>query len=321
MFVNTTMSGNMRNTLLNSTLFANQSSVYSEVSDILNCAGVLFALVGVVFGCFVINIVRKLNDDELRSRFSLLCVLICDVIMAFSNLSAVGSIFTLIDRRRFEPLKCPFLYFNWILSSLFVIPLDLSLLCLAVDQVFAVFKPLYFRTRAGTRQKVIYAIITFVPVPLILCILIYWTFAITDNSDDELDCSLMVEADSALSQCVLVLIVPVAFSIPLIYAVVLWKISRQRDVHSENPVENIKNRRLVVTFLFISASYFLLWIPTLAYFSVCYYSDDGCWHEDAFDMSIVVQVIFTLNYVVDPIICALRMEPIKQRIRVMLKKR
>ena len=290
---------------------SNQTHNYFNISDILNTVSVVVAAVGVGLGCFVVNIVRKLDDNDLRSRFSLLSVLICDVILASSNLTEIIFVLTLIDRKTFEDYECIFIYVNLILSSIFSVPLALSLLCLAADQVIAVFKPLYFRTSDGLSRKFMYSVVTFVPVFLTSAILIYWTLEVTGHSAD---CVVLLTATSDFVQYVVAFIVPVAASTPMIYAVVLWKISRQRSVHSENPVENIQNRRLVVTFLFISASYFLLWMPTLVYFSVCYYGGEGCWQKDTVDVSLVVHTLFIMNYIVDPVTCAVRMEPIKQRI-------
>ena len=308
-------------TSFSSSMFDNQTRDDSRIPEIIHSVGFFVAAVGVVFGCFVINIVRTLDDDELRSRFSLLCVLICDVILAFSNLTKVIFMFALLDRVTFKHLQCPFAYVNLILSTIFSISLTLSLLCLAFDQVIAVFKPLYFRTSEGAKRTFIYGVIIFLSVPLTSVILIFVTFDFIATSDNGVDCPIMMEAASLFAQYAVVFIVPVAFSTPVIYAVVLWKISRQRCVHSENPLEHIQNRRLVVSFLLLSASYFLLWMPTLTYFSICYYTGDGCWGNVEIDVTLVVHTLFLLNYIIDPITCAVRMEPIKQRILQMIRPR
>ncbi|XP_041370525.1 uncharacterized protein LOC121384254 [Gigantopelta aegis] len=321
MSINTTVSVDVSNTTVNSSVFGIQTPVHSTTSDILNCVTAGIAVVGVVFGCFVANIVRKLDDTELRSRFLLLSILICDVILTLSNLPLMVFVFTLINRKRFEKLTCPFVYVNLVVSSHFSMSLVLSLLCLALDQVIAVFKPLYFRTSEGTRRKVVYGVIICMPVPLASAMLIYWTQGITETSDDIVDCESLTKAASEVLPYQAVIAVPLAVSTPVIYAVVLWKISRQRCVHSDNPLGSIQNRRLVVSFLFLSASYVLLWLPTLAYFSGCYYSGNGCWEEESNDVSLLLYAIFTLNYIVDPVTCAVRMEPIKQRIILMFRSR
>ena len=314
MSANTTVDENVTNTAVSSSMAGNHTDEYSDFNNIMHSVGFFVAMSGVLIGCFVINIVIKLSDKDLRSRFSLICVLICDVIQAVSNLSKVIFVFILVDRERFQRFQCQFVYFNYVLSNIFSIPLALSLLCLAVDQVIAVFKPFYFRTTKGTKRKIIYGVISFCSVPVVSPILIYWTVGVVESHINGIHCLKLLKAFEGLIQYVVNVVIPLAVCTPMIYAVVLWKISGQRCGLSENALEKIQNRRLVVSFLFLSASYMLLWIPTLAYFTWCYYSSDSCWHKSTTVISLLVHIIYILNYIVDPITCAVRMEPVKQRI-------
>ncbi|XP_041370763.1 uncharacterized protein LOC121384404 [Gigantopelta aegis] len=320
MSINTTVPVSVSTITVNSSVLETQTFTYSNTYNILNCINVITALVGVTLCCFVANIVRKLDDNDLRSRFSLLSILICDVILALCDLPISIYELTLIDQKRFDHLKCPLDNVSSTGTSLFIMPLVLSLMCLALDQVIAVFKPLYFRTSEGTRRRIIYGAITCIPVPLASIMLIYFSLEITKSSYyTESYCESFTKAVSELLSYQFVIAVPLAVSTPVIYAVVLWKISGQSSVHSDNPVESIENRRLVMSFLFLSASYVLLWIPTLAYFIFCHYSSNGCWEEETTDTSLVLFIIFTFNFIIDPVTCAVRMEPIKQRIILMFR--
>ena len=314
MSANSTVDENVTNTAVSSSMAGNQTDDYPYFFNIIHSVGFFVAMVGVLIGCFVINIVIKLSDNDLRSRFALLCVLICDVIQAVSNLSKVIFVFILVDRERFQSFYCHFVLINLMLTNMFSIPLALSLLCLAVDQVIAVFKPFYFRTTEGTKRKIIYVIISFSPVPVVSAILIYMTVDAIESSVNGAYCLKITEAFQELIQYVIIFVIPLAISTPMIYAVVLWKISGQRCGLSENALEKIQNRRLVISFLFLSASYMLLWIPTLAYFTWCYNDSDSCWKDGTTSISLLVHIIYITNYIVDPITCAVRMEPVKQRI-------
>ena len=295
-------------------MLGNQTDEYSNFNNILHCVGLFVAIVSVIFGCFVINIVIKLKHKDLRSRFALICVLICDVIQAVSNLSKVIFVFILVDRERFQRFQCQFVYFNLLLSNTFSIPLALSLLCLAVDQVIAVFKPFYFRTTEGTKRKMVYGFIAFIPVPVVAISLIQLNVDFTERALNGLHCINMLKTFEKLIQYVANVVIPLAIATPMIYVVVLWKISGPRVVLSENALDKYQNRRIVITFLYLSASYILLWIPTLVYFSVCYYISDNCWQRGTAAISLLVHIIYILNYLVDPITCAVRMEPVRQRI-------
>ena len=315
MSANSTVYGNVTDVAVNSGMVAKVTEEeYSDYVCIIQSVGFFVALVGVVFGGFVIHIVIKLSDNDLRSRFALLCVLICDFVQAVSNLTKVIFVLILVDREIFHRFSPHFVYINLILTNMFSIPLALSLLCLAVDQVIAVFKPLYFRTSEGTKRKIIYGVITFSPVPVISAISVYLIVNIVESSVDGVHFVMITIAFEELIQYVIIFAIPLAVCTPVIYAVVLWKIAGQRYGLSENALDKIQNRKLVTSFLLLSASYILLWIPTLAYFTWCYNSNDTCWENEAIAISLVVQIIYILNYVADPITCAVRMEPVKKRV-------
>ena len=292
---------------------------FRYIADVVNCVHFVIAVVAVVIGSFVVDVVRKLNDDELRSRFALLAVLIFDIVLAASNFTVVGSFFTLVEGRMNLHLTCPFVYINTALTALLTNCLALSLLCLAVDQVVAVFRPMYFRMVYGSRWKIVYGVIIISPVPLLGSALIYRNVSLDVDINDEMYCNYLTLVMFEIMQYAITILCFVIVSTPVIYGIVFCKIARQTHVPSEHAFEHVKNRKLIVTFFMLSASYFLLWIPTLAYFLLCFFKDT-CWNEDTMNVSLVMHIIFTFNYMVDPLICAIRMEPVNRRFRKMFSR-